>query len=429
MKRFAYFAPLFLLQLAIAVSALAQENQPAVSLNESEKTPPSVQVPQENTQEVNLPIQDEPDGSYLVFTDLLEALRSIDPKSRGEWDGQAGVARVHAAGQELQALSNRPLLLINGEAHAVAKPLGVRGGSVLVPLESVKILFKAVGFDLEVNESNPAEPSPIHAAKLEPSTTSPKPSEPSDESPDAGDQRGSAAMLPQGSLISPVGERSLPPLEIPKTVKAGETGLTWKQLADAAHNRPPRRLTLVCDPQLQTLALRLQQFASSAMDLQVAVVSAEDRRSGVQLLSQIAKTQPDLVLDLIHAPSAGKEVPDGSAAIEIWSVHDALWPGDGNGESAGAKKEKPLAYKTHQFQNLALGSMLRGELVRSFPNRPIQFELAPSYLLRRMDAPCAAALIPPRAAGSERDSTDRIARALAAGLIAYCRGMESATAP
>lgn len=69
---------------------------------------------------------------------------------------------------------------------------------------------------------------------------------------------------------------------------------------------------------------------------------------------------------------------------------------------------------------MALGSLLREKLGQQFPNQEITYELAPSYLMRRLDAPAATVLVP----GEGRDErTQRLADAAAAAIAAYVRGM------
>ena len=67
--------------------------------------------------------------------------------------------------------------------------------------------------------------------------------------------------------------------------------------------------------------------------------------------------------------------PEGEAAdaamdrsVDIWAAHEALWPGD-------AAAAEPPAYRKHQYQNIALGAMVRGELAKSYSKGSIRFSL------------------------------------------------------
>lgn len=397
-------------------------------------------------------VHEEPDGSYLSFNNFLTIIQTFDPTARGEWDGLMGMFRLTVSGRSLQVLANQPVLVIDGRYRPVEKPLRVRGATVLVPLESARIIAETIGLALELEQATsraqtstprkvappargadaalpsftPSSPDPSQtraAARLH-TARSDKPERadatPTDsEAPLLGGLR-SNRLLTGISIVSPRLGEALAPIQIP-AVGASVAGLTWGQLVDFAHDRAPDRIVLTSDSILEPLADRIAQFVTRALAADVAVIVIEDRRHIDSILSDLNNQNPDIVLDLI-ADSTARGGGDGFA---LWTVHEALWPGIGSSEDAAARPLNEL-YRIHQFQSLALGSMLRGELARGFPNREIRHSLAPVYLLRRSDAPSASLVIPVGVFENDGAELDRCARAAAGGLIAYCRGIQTA---
>jgi hypothetical protein len=104
----------------------------------------------------------------------------------------------------------------------------------------------------------------------------------------------------------------------------------------------------------------------------------------------VRASRPELLIDLMVNPADGQGGEDIVAA-SVWVVHEALWPGD-----RGAQSDSPLPhhrYLLHEYQGIGLGSLLRDQLGRRFPDRVVLFELAPLYLLRRVDAPSAGVVV------------------------------------
>lgn len=397
----------------------------------------------QNEQELTLELRNEPDGPYVAFTDFLNVLRSIDPNAHGEWDGILGVFRITAAGRSMQALANQPVLVIDGRYRAVSKPLRVRGGVVLVPIQSVQLLLKALNFEFEIEGgADTAVPTPPPDPN-QPSVSAPPTGPVEEETPPptvpmsivaprvTPSSSASSPLAPStvAPLVSPLINESLPPLETPN-FGGTVSGLTWGQLADALHSRAPSRLTIVCDPPLTAIAERVSVLLSRAIGLDVTIHTARGGRDNPGLIGDVTRSRPDLAIDLMLVPGPanapeGEVIPESQAGFEVWAVHEALWPGEGRAPAGGARPMHQM-YKLHQFQNLALGSMLRGELSRGFPERNVNYSLTPSYVLRRVDAPSAAVLLPLQVLNDESGDVDRVARAIAGGVVAYCRGIESA---
>jgi hypothetical protein len=193
-------------------------------------------------------------------------------------------------------------------------------------------------------------------------------------------------------------------------------------LADLNHRQPPRRITLVCDRSLEPLAHGLESDLRLNLDVEISVVVAPmARRDSDSLLSSAVLSKPDLLVDLLAVPAEVETEQD--QPFYVWVVHEALWPQDRKLE--GGMRGMAQNYRRHQFQSLALGSRLRTELGQEFSGRMIFYELAPSYLLRRTDAPSAAVLIPRKADEAASSVDDRIARAIAGAIRTYIRGMEA----
>jgi hypothetical protein len=459
-KQTLIFINCLVIAFAIVTGARAQEPPPVPPPDDNaflgfERDPfqdnPSAAQPEAPQQELTLELRNEPDGIYVSFTDFLNVLRSIDAGAHGEWDGVLGMFRITAAGRSMQALANQPVLVIDGRYRAVSKPLRVRGSLVLVPIESVKLLLKSLNFEFEIEGEaptptpaplgSPVSPAPTPGAgapqgnATSPQATAAAPSVPMSIVPPRTQDSmtggsGAPAFTSGGPLVSPLINQSLPPLEAPNT---GGTvmGLTWGQLADSRHTQPPRRLTLVCDAALQPVAERIYGLVARALGLDVSIVPVIAGRDHPLLVGELTRTRPDMVVDLMLGPSL-PDAADAAAAstaqigFEVWAVHEALWPAEARATPGSARSVQQM-FRMHQFQNLALGAMLRGELSRGFPERNVHYSLMPAYLLRRADAPSAAVLLPAAILNDETGDLDRASRAIAGGIVAYCRGMESAT--
>lgn len=333
---------------------------------------------------LSLEIVEEPDGRYVALPQFLEFLKAVDPRSTGEWDNILGVLRIRADGKDLQALSRQPLLIVNNRTQRVARPIRVRAGSVLVPLDSVGRFLEELGLEIELGADEP------------PTTAGPVPA-------------GAAAPAP--APLSPVRERPAPTIDVPR-IGDEAVGLSWGDLADGRHGLP-RRIVVLCDPDLESLAGRV---AGQLGDLvEARVVPASPDRTSIRLVERINDFGPDLVVDLLSgtsAPVAGWQ----ARTVEVWAVHEASW-----GESAMAS-EWDNAFRPHQFHGLALCSTLRARLVESHPEYTVPFELVPTYLARRIDAPTATIVVP----YGVRGGGDALARAVAAGVGDYRRGLEAA---
>ena len=234
-------------------------------------------------------------------------------------------------------------------------------------------------------------------------------------------------VLAQSSFLGGPGAALEPPPAL-----AGRIGLSWGQLADLVHREPPSRLTIVCDGTLEDLARDAAERAQNDAGIVATVLVAPSaRRDGEYLASRLVESRPDLLVDVMAGPpaiaeaaadGAGGEV-GGAPAFQVWVVHEFLWPRELAG---GALAPDPATqrYRRHEFQSLALGSLLRGELGHQFPDRVVLYDLAPLVLLAGTDAPSAAVLVP---VGADRkvepSSVERISRAVAAAVTDYVRGM------
>jgi hypothetical protein len=304
----------------------------------------------------------------------------------------------------------------------------MRGGAVLAPLETVKLLLAELAFITESDSGSystfrwsaevaRARGAAAPSVKLEASPVPPEfvvPTPPTPAPPPF-------ALPGDDSLLSPVGARASPEIEGAPRAVGLDVGLTWEELADFAHRDPPSRLTLIYDPPLEDFALALEEIVRRAGPrVEINRARVERRRDDAELLAAVSATRPDFALDLVIQEGGRSTLQD---AIEIWAVFDSLWV-EGIGVGAAPDPDARL-YLAHQFHNLALGAMLRRELNEAILDLDIHYELHPSYLLRRVDAPSAGVLLPGETLREDPDARDRIARALAGGLMAYRAGMAS----
>lgn len=402
-------------------------NPPAVVLPESARRfePTPAAKPEEESP--SLEVQSEPDGSYVTFAELLRVIRDVDPEAQARWDGLLGVFRIDALGRNLQALSNQPVLVIDGKTISVEKPIRVKSGIALVPVESVNEIFRALEFEFVLPEEPRAvAPQPAEAAAGE------RPAEdanasagtgPMDDDPLSRRRPRPSMLSAEESLLPDVGKTAMAQLDIPQ-VGTSVAGLTWDELTDYAHPRAPRRMTIVYDAGFESLARLFGALAQRVGDMEISLVGVQGRRDDRRLLSQVAQSRPEVLIDLISSPPAGGE---GSGRnFEVWTVHEALWISPGKSGSESEARPMQDLYATHQFHNLALGSVIRTELARGFPDGTVRHELAPCYLLRRIDAPSAAVVVPEEFSRAGEQATEKIARALAGGFAGYYMGVKSA---
>lgn len=399
-------------------------NPPAVVLPDSARRFEPAHTAQSEEASPSLEVQSEPDGSYVTFAELLRVIRDVDPEAQARWDGLLGVFRIDALGRNLQALSNQPVLVIDGKTISVEKPIRVKSGIALVPVESVNEIFRALEFEFALPEDPRAAPS-IGAPSSE------RPAEdasaaagtgPTGDDPLSRRRPRPSMLSAEESLLPDVGKTAMAQLDIPQ-VGTSVAGLTWDELTDYAHPRPPRRMTIVYDPGFESLARLFGALAQRVGEMEISLVGVQGRRDDRRLLSQVAQSRPEVLIDLISSPPAGGE---GSGRdFEVWTVHEALWISPGKPSSESQARPMQDLYAAHQFHNLALGSVLRTELARGFPDGTVRHELAPCYLLRRIDAPSAAVVVPEEFSRAGEQATERIARALAGGFAGYYMGVKS----
>ena len=132
---------------------------------------------------------------------------------------------------------------------------------------------------------------------------------------------------------------------------------------------------MVCDAALEGVGQRLKEILAAAADAEpVLIVAEQSRRDHPALLGRIRSGRPELMVDLMALTDEPAAAPEADT-FTIWAVHEALWPQDRQNEPA---TDRPSArYRAHQYQNLALGSLLRTALGRQFPDRIVLYQLAP----------------------------------------------------
>jgi hypothetical protein len=403
-------------------------------------------------------------GTNVRMPNLLALLDHLFPGGvTSRWDPLDEILRIDVQGKAFDLWARRPVVMINGTMNTVARAVMMRQGELQVPVETVELILKTMGIEYEINAPpppTPTRPTPpavtlgssttlpltsastpagVEAARIAQPTSTPLPTPPIFEmartAPTSSTTSAEAPVLPRVMLPVPVeGATATPgllvqppaltasgsPLEPPPAL-AGRIGLSWGQLADLAHREPPSRLTIVCDAALEEIARQVAQSVQVESNLATTVLVAPTaRRDDETLALRVAQSQPGLMMDLMASPPAGDMA---TAAFQIWVVHEYLWPRDlaGGAQAPSAQMQR---YRRHEFQNLALGSVMRVELGRQFPDRVVLYDLAPLTLLARVDAPAAAVLLPVDAEGKpDPDGSERIGRALAAGVADYVRGM------
>lgn len=375
--------------------------QPRVDLGNSTPAAAPAEGDASGETELSLEIVEEAEGRAVLLPAFLQFLRAIDPKATAEWDSVLGVLRIRAGGKDLQALSQQPLVIVENRASPVPRPLRARAGGVSIPLPTVSRFLEELGLEVEFGEE---EAAPSGAPGTGGAALASPPGTP-------------AAGLAMDSLLrAPAAEPAVPEPDIPK-IDDGPTRIPWSRLIDAAHPGPPTRMTIVCDSELRPVADRVASLVESGLAVPVQVIPVPDgRRTSEMLVLKVAETSPGLALDLALS-TAGPDDGWASRTIEIWVAHEALWTADAV-RASGAN-----AFRRHEYQGLAVASMLRREFAEDHPDHTVLFHLAPSYLLRRIDAPAATIVLPWRAT----TEPDVAARAIAGAVGAYSRGMRSAS--
>jgi len=388
-----------MIAVAIAVTSHAQES-PSVSLDAP-------------TESVAIEVLDEPDGAYLSPESLRGILKQVDSNARVEWDSPAGVLRIDAGGRQMQAVLKTAVLDIDGTTRAVPTPLRMKSSGVIVPMQTAKLILAALNLELEIAEESPAAPL------SQSGSLTMRMSDESDVLEEAGFNTSSPARARSSAL---------PEIVLPQGV-AGETGLTWSQLGDSRHSQAPRKLLITFDAELERFATEMRNEIIALGGPDAQLMKFTGKRNDPRAVAQVVGQYPDLHVDLMLSPTASAEGTGSGRAtwgIEIWTAHDALWPGDRE-----ATEDSPQAvqfpYRQHQYHNLALGSLVRSELYSVFPGRSVLLELAPAYLLRRMNAPCIAILISPAMVNERGAAASNAAEAAGVGVAQYVRGMQAVT--
>ena len=426
----------------------------------------------------HLTLRREGGERVVLMQDLFEWLSGQFPDFKGTWDPIKSEMRIQADGAQIVVYGERPVIDVNREPRKVPRAIMLRRGRLLIPVATVKIILETLGFeadlgpdaDVPVPQGTPggtppaATPVPpaVPITALDPlatpdpaSTVTPAvtpdivpaltPAATSETSLDPAATPLSptpAAETPMAQPTVPVEEAPMPSVILepevtpaageapppagessralqPPPSLAGKIGLSWGQLADVAHRQPPRDVTIVYDQALAPAAQLAHDKLADGSGLNVTLVEAPSaRRDSEGVIGPALGSAPQLLVDLMLLPV------DSAQEFHVWTVHDALWPQDRQA-ARNAEGGITLRYRNHQFQNLALGSLLRSELGAQFPDGPaVLYELSPAYLLRRANAPSAAVLVPASLVGSA-ENDERVARAVFAAISGYIEGMRS----
>ncbi|MEN6627981.1 MAG: hypothetical protein ABFD69_17280 [Candidatus Sumerlaeia bacterium] len=409
--------------------------------------------------EVTMTLISEAGEHYLLMQDFLRVVQHFDPQARGGYDSRSQSVRINAGGKQFDILGRQPAIVIDGRMSGVDRQLTLREGRVLVPEATVRKVLTALNIEVsgegqKAPASVPAAPAPVAATP----TPTPAPAVPALPDIPTGvlnrptptpSPTPTAAPTAAPAIAEPTPEPTVapaPPDEARRTVivpsrpeprqkkspsngdeavlqppqaLAGTVGLSWAQLSDLAHRQPPSRITIVCDRALEPIAQKIGQELEERIQLESSVLIAPNgQRAQDSLVTQVYGQSPQLVIDVMATRPASQKADDPKS-YAIWVVNSALWPERQSGEPVAQR------FAQHEFQSLALGSLLRTELGRQFPDQTIAYELAPSYLLRRVDAPSAAVVVPMGARQETPDPEDagRVASAVASAVIAYVHGM------
>ena len=403
--------------------------------------PPAVAAEQES---YTLNIYNEGGGKTVLMQDLIDLIHTLAADADVKWDLAGGIMLIESGKQKIQVLSRTPVVIINGQQKVVPQPVLVRQEGVYIPIKTVQLIFDSMSINFDIKDESPGtEPTPaptpvpaanpsIPAVPLPQLTPTPQatpvpvtPAPPATPPPVAPTPAATpTAAIPK--ILPSFKDKTLgqgrtgtpeePPLQPPGTL-AGKIGLSWSQLADVAHRTPPHQVTLVHDAALGSLGEALADKLRQGAGLEVELVPVNNsRRDSDGLVTRVAATKPGLVIDLISSPLAAKG--GEGETFTVWTVHDALWPQDRESGRGGASEL--THYRRHEFQSMALGSLLKSYLGEQFPNQAIVYELAPAYLLRRLDAPAATVLVPGEASA---ETTRRLAEAVGRAVTAYVQGM------
>lgn len=379
---------------------------------------------------LSLHLIDAPEGVVVELVDFVALLDSLYPGARSQWDEQRGMVRILVEDHRFDALTNHAMVILDGRIQSVPRPAQVRQGQILLPIETVQTMLEALGLEFELRGGRPAETTPTPLATPTPQAgivtpalpeRTPTPTSPTATQPAAG------AALPAVNLSMIVGERPAAPSPTPAPIPAlqaptgleGRIGLSWAQLVDARHRFPPERITLLCDQVLEPAARQAAALLNRLPTYRARTITSTGPRHRTSVLNDVQSSQPELFIDLLAQPVAGDAVP----VVGVWTVHDALWPEDRAQMATLPAQQR--RYLAHQFQNIALGSLLKSEIAAVQEDIPVVFELSPSWLLRRMDAPSAAVLIPTQGDAPLIDA-ETLGQAIARAVQAYAEGMRGA---
>ncbi|MCE5231096.1 hypothetical protein LLG95_16080 [bacterium] len=423
--------------------------------------PAHAQTPAGSTGTVTMTPISEGGQNYVVMQDFLAAIQHFDPQASGTYDPGQQMLRLRAGGKQIDILRG-PNIVVDRRLESADRGLILRQGKVLIPEPTVIRVFGLLNVDVSRDgkgaAATPAPPAaippqarpslptvPINALgattlavtpTVKPTTSTaartPAPALPAASAPTTSTT--AAPVVPTVQPRQPVmmmpsqphsARRDQPsgaeaPLQPPPAL-AGKIGLSWSQLADLAHRQPPSRVTIVCDRLLEPVAQQVGKDLDERVQVQSSIVIVPGgQRAQDALVAQVGNQQPELVIDLMASRQASEKAGDVNE-YSIWVVNSSLWP---DRKSAGSD---PAAqrYGLHEFQSLALGSLLRTELGRQFSDQTITYGLAPSYLLRRVNAPSAAMLIPiaKKADSVEPERSERISTAVSNAVVAYIQGM------
>lgn len=425
----------------------------------------------DTAQSFRLNLVNAPGGVVVDLIDLVRMLDSIFPGARSRWDAQRGMVSIEVDGHRFDALTGHAVLIVDRRIQSVPRPLQLHQGKIMVPVDSVQVILQGLDLDFELQTG---APTPSTAAATQPTSSTVEtglpegtPPDPDVESipdtfpatpdpfappPVPGVDPESAtpvAPVPGLPLDTAAAASDTLPLDAPSINLAvlitdkpptpqstpapailtlqppaglsPTNGLDWDRLNDEGHRVPPERISLVCDGALEPVARRALEILNRHPVYKARLlVAPSGRRDQEALQRDIDDHAPELLIDLMSIPDDGA---DPGPALMVWVVNDALWPGDRAHPAAG----DPLrAYRPHQLQSLALGSLLRAELYARFQDRLIVYEMAPHYLLRRLGAPAAAVLLPVRREGRETEPAldpQRLAEAVAAAVMDYAEGI------
>lgn len=381
--------------------------------------------------------------NFVLMQDLLAAIQSFDPQASGNYDPDPSqqMLRIKAGGKQID-VPRQYYLLIDQIKEKTDRPLAVRQGRVLVPESTVRRIVTVLNMvvidqtptpDATATPAKPVLPTiPINVlgSPTLPATPTAPTTKTTTRVPIAtGPTTGPAIVMPVTPRQVPVlivpsaptrgtpasdGETTLQP---PPSF-AGSIGLSWSQLADLAHRQPPSRVTIVCDRLLAPIAQRIGADLHERVQVECSIVTVSGgQRAQDTLVGQVDNTQPQLVIDLMASRQASDR-PEAINEYSILVVNSSLWPRTTASDSS-------QSFKIHEFQSMALGSLLRTEIGRQFSEQTIAYGLAPSYLLRRVNAPSAAMVIPltSKQEAVEPERGERIATAVSTAVVSYIHGM------